>query len=57
MSLYVAETWGIRSAEKNEYSSDKVFRKFVCSVTNSLFVVSRIVRNEEVRRRAGIEGS
>ena len=50
-ALYGAEAWGMRSAERRKVNLLEI--KFL----RSLVGVSRIdrVRNEEVRRRAGIE--
>ena len=50
-ALYGAEAWGRRSAERRKVSV------LVMKCLRSLVGVSRIdrVRNEEVRRRAGIE--
>ena len=50
-ALYGAEAWGKRSAEKRKVNVLEM--KFL----RSLFGVSRIdrVRNEDVRRRAGVE--
>ena len=49
--LYGAETWGMRSAERRKVN----LLKMKC--LRSLVGVSRTdrIRNEEVRRRAGIE--
>ena len=50
MSLYRAEAWGIRSAERRRVNVLEI------KCLRSLFEVSQMdrVRNEEVRRRAGI---
>ena len=50
-SLYGAETWGMRSAERKKVNVLEM------KCLRSLVGVSRMdrVRNEEVRRRAGIE--
>ena len=50
-ALYVAEAWGMRSAERRKVNVLEM--KYL----RSLVGVSRMdrVRNEEVRRRAGIE--
>ena len=50
-SLYLAEAWGMRSVERRK----AIVLEMKCS--RSLVGVSRMdtVRNEEVRRRAGIE--
>ena len=49
--LYVADSWGLRSAERKKEN----FLEIKC--LRSLVGVSRMdrARNEEVRRRAGIE--
>ena len=51
MALYGAEPWGMRSAEKRKVNVLEM------KCLRSLVGVSRMgeVRNEEVRRRAGIE--
>ena len=50
-ALYEAEAWGMRSAERRKVNALEM------KCLRSLFGVSRMdrVRNEEVRRRAGIE--
>ena len=50
-ALYGAEAWGMRSAERRKVNDLEI------KCLRSLIVVSRMdrVRNEEVRRRAGIE--
>ena len=50
-ALYGAEAWGMRSADRRKVNVLEM------KCLRSLFVVSRLdrVRNEEVRRRAGIE--
>ena len=50
-ALYEAEAWGMRSAERRKVNVLEM--KYLCSLVG----VPRmdIVRNEEVRRRAGIE--
>ena len=50
-ALYRAETWGMRSAERRKVNV------FEMKCLRSLVGVSRMdrARNEEVRRRAGIE--